>query len=253
MAVKHIKIYKKYIQARDKFNSYTMSFLNNTSTSSNSKRKIRLYNTIAAWLDFIGQEVPNPIFRDGVAPSPVTFRIEPIALSGLSNPTPPVHIFLQSASGLRTLLGTAIYPEQGGALNLSGLTGLINTHPDISATYNSENSEITISFGIGSKYNNGKIIISNTASLEASLNSNDSSLRIRGGADSIVTTINLSDSELDNIDKLLDRVAIELDTIYSDKKYEELSMLRRQIKELTVLKTTNNLTLTAENGSPLEV
>ena len=59
--------------------------------------------------------------------------------------------------------------------------------------------------------------------------------------------------EEDNIDKLLDRVAIELDTIYSDKKYEELSMLRRQIKELTVLKTTNNLTLTAENGSPLEV
>ena len=48
-------------------------------------------------------------------------------------------------------------------------------------------------------------------------------------------------------------MAIELDTIYSDKKYEELSLLRREIRELNILKTTNNLSLTAENGSPLEL
>jgi len=245
MAANHLSIYKKYLQARYAFEEYTLKFLGRLGSDSKSKKRISLYNTIASWLDFIGEEVPDPIFKEGRAPNKVVLQIIPTAPTDVVGTLPPpVNVFIEDSLGRREKIGYTVYSY--GETTTAAVSTQINNHPDISSTYNSAEAAITLAFSKGSKYNGGRITVSNATTFP-------STVIISGGADSITTLLNLTSEELSRIDVLLDKIAIELDLIYSDKKYLELYNIGLEREVTQSLKTANNLSLTAEDGAPLEV
>jgi len=243
MAANHSSIYKKYLQARHAFEEYTLKFLDRLGSDSKSRKKISLYNTIASWLDFIGEEVPDPIFKDGRSPNRVVMQIIPTLPSEDTEPK-AVNIFIEDSLGVREKIGYTGYSTEGTTTAV--VSGQINAHPDISSTYNSSDAAITLTFSKGSRYNGGRIIVSNAITYP-------SAIYISGGADSVTTSLNLTSEELSRIDVLLDKIAIELDLIYSDQKYLELYNIGLEREVTQSLKTANNLSLTAEDGAPLEV
>tara|TARA_B100000519_G_C14239236_1_gene436406 strand:+ start:1105 stop:1875 length:771 start_codon:yes stop_codon:yes gene_type:complete len=252
---KHISIYKKYVQARDAFGSETLKLLTNLSGGHKTKKKIAMYNTIAAWLDFIGQEVPEPISVQATSPAPVTFKVIRKSLPSDTFDTNLVSLFIKDSEGIRTkLFSTAILTYVGLTLNQAigfGLQNLIDigtiSIPGISVNINYANDNITLNFPQGSKYNAGEVVVSDNAYTEPAL------VRILGGSDQIFSTPNLSEQEMERVDDLLDRIAIELGLIYSDKKYEDITSRDIVRGNISQLRTPKNLSLTAEDGSPLEV
>ena len=253
---KHTSIYKKYIQARDAFSSETSKLLTNISGGHKTKKKITMYNTIAAWLDFIGQEVPSPISINQTAPTNVTFKVIAKDLESLSNQYPEdftvrVNLFLEDSKGIRRKLATVPYIE-GAVSNIAISADIQNTlyaegYASMTSFFNSSTNQLTLVFPPGAKYNGGKVKVSETASLEPAV------VTIMGGSDHFVSNTNLSDEEIEKVDDLLDRIAIELGLIYSDKKYEDITSKDVVQKDISHLRTPQNLSLTAEDGSPLEV
>tara|TARA_R110000744_G_scaffold105411_1_gene201421 strand:- start:738 stop:1466 length:729 start_codon:yes stop_codon:yes gene_type:complete len=242
MTPTHISVYKKYVQARSAFREHTAKFLDNLGSGSKSKKRIATYNTIASWLDFIGNNVPAPINRAATSPNKVIFKVVPLEVQGLSIMSPPIIVFVETAEGVRNKIG-----RTSTDTNLAGLAGIFDTHPDVSSTFNSDTTNTTLTFEPGSKYNGGRVVCSATARLEPT------TVIITGGADAVNTSLKVTGEELKKIDTMLDKTAIELNIVYTDKKYAEILNGDRASTIKTALKTTNNLSLTTEDGSPLEV
>ena len=230
---KHISIYKKYVQARDAFGSETLKLLTNLSGGHKTKKKIAMYNTIAAWLDFIGQEVPEPISVQATSPAPVTFEV---IRKSIPNNTNPVSLFIKDSKGIRTKLYTVvptIYQLSVTQSLVIGIQNLIDNNsiaiPGISISVDYTNDYLTLTFPQGSKYNGGEVVVSDNAYTIPAI------VRISGGSDQIFSTPNLSEQEMERVDDLLDRIAIELGLIYSDKKYEDITsqdIVRGNISQL---------------------
>jgi len=245
MTANHTSIYKKYLQARHAFTEYTLQFIKNISGGSKSKERTVLYNTIASWIDFVGNAVPNPTSNQGKAPNKSEFIIAPLSVEGLSIIHPPVNVFLKDAKGVKTLIGRFTPGVSSGTVG--SLAAMFTNHPDLTASFNSDTFYITVNFSVGAKYNGGQIVVSSTAATIPH------TIMIAGGADPVLPTLNLTDSEVAKVDRVLDKIAINLGIEYSDKKYLELvsGPFEREVK--TSLKIANNLSLTAEDGSPLDV
>ena len=251
---KHRSIYKKYVQARDAFGSETLKLLTNLSGGHKTKKKIAMYNTIAAWLDFIGQEVPEPISVQATSPAPVTFKVIRKDLPSDTNNTNHVSLFIKDSEGIRTKLYTVlptVYQLSVTQSLVIGIQDLIDNNsiaiPGISISVDYTNDYLTLTFPQGSKYNGGEVIVSDNAYTMPAI------VRISGGSDQIFSTPNLSEQEMERVDDLLDRIAIELGLIYSDKKYEDITSQDIVRGNISQLRTPENLSLTAEDGSPLEV
>ena len=251
----HTYIYKKYIQARDAFSSETLKLLTNMSGGHKTKKKITMYNTIAAWLDFIGKEVPEPITINATSSASVTFKVVAKDITSLSSQYPDdfiarVNLFLEDSKGVRRKIATVPYVD--GVISNTAISADIalyfasEGYTGVSF-FNSFTNNITLEFPPGSKYNGGKIAVSQTAVLEPSF------VLIKGGSDYFATSTDLSDEEMEKVDDLLDRIAIELGLVYSDKKYEDITSRDIVRGNISQLRTSKNLSLTAEDGSPLEV
>ena len=57
MAINYNDINAKYLQAKEVFNNYTLTFSNEVSSGIISQKKIRKVNTIAMWMDYIQESL----------------------------------------------------------------------------------------------------------------------------------------------------------------------------------------------------
>ena len=246
MEINHLSIYKKYVQARVAFNSYTNNFITNLESGAKSKKKIAMYNVIASWLDFIGNEVPEDVTSKAEAPRKVSFKLTALQVDIPSLLSPPIFIFIENSKGIRKKIGVTYRVTGGGehSSSVALVTNINSNNNDLTASYNQDSKYIIISFSSGAEYSRGKIVVSDTGLItpQAPL--------ILGGSDLVNTSLSLTTEELKNINSILDKIAIELNLIYSDKEYLNI---KAPTEERDSLKTIKNLTLTAEDGSPLEV
>tara|TARA_X000001388_G_scaffold75560_2_gene70659 strand:+ start:1804 stop:2541 length:738 start_codon:yes stop_codon:yes gene_type:complete len=245
MANTHLSIYKKYIQARYEFTNYTSKFIDNVTAGIKTREEITKYNIVASWLDFIQGEIPEPINRVSTAPDPISFTIEPF----ISEQDLLVNIFIINTFGIRELIATVglqdlSQDQNQDQANQNIIAQINNTNNFSKVTYDTSSSKFTIHFLKGSRYNGGSIVVTNAETTPGVLN-------IFGGSDTITTQINLTSEELDKINEVLDKIAIDLSFTYSDKEYMRLIDIEKSLP--VNLKDTNNLTLTTEKGSTLEI
>ena len=247
MDISHISLYKKYVQARHAFVDDSANFINKLSSGIKSKKSISIYNSIAAWLDFIGNNIPEPISSAGKSPDEVSFRV----LQNLTAQTAgitfaPVHIFIVDKFGIRTKLATEITGSTYSTYNLS--ISIQQNSLGLSCSYDQASEVFTIGFPKTSKYNGGYITASNA--FLGQIPEPITKIYINNGADPISTSLNLTNEELTHIHKILDTIAIELGIIYSDNVYNDI-LGTNEVK--TYITTANKLSLTTEDGRPLEV
>tara|TARA_R110002012_G_scaffold161923_2_gene324169 strand:- start:1868 stop:2611 length:744 start_codon:yes stop_codon:yes gene_type:complete len=247
MDISHLSLYKKYVQARHAFIANSTNFINKLSSGIKSKKNISIYNSIAAWLDFIGNNVPEPISNKGKSPDTISFRLIQSLIAEMGGITfAPVNVFIVDKFGVRTKLATGITGDSYSPYNLSllikqNLLGLTCLYDQASETF-------TISFPKTSKYNGGYVTATNALlGLEPVP---ITKVYIKNGADPVATYLNLTNEELIHIHKILDTIAMELNIIYSDNVYNNV-LSTDEVK--TYITTTNKLSLTTEDGRPLEV
>ena len=120
MDISHISLYKKYVQARHAFVDDSANFINKLSSGIKSKKSISIYNSIAAWLDFIGNNIPEPISSEGRSPDQISFRVLQSLIAQTAGITfAPVHIFIVDKFGVRTKLATELTGSTYSTYNLS--------------------------------------------------------------------------------------------------------------------------------------
>ena len=242
----HLGLYKKYVQARNAFVANSANFINKLSSGIKSKKSISVYNSISAWLDFIGNHVPEPISFKGQSPDPISFNIYPSSYAenmGIS--LAPVHIFIVDKFGVRTKLATGFtevnYTPYNMYLQIQNNTG------GLSCSYDQATELFTISFPKTSLYNGGHIRAVNAhLGMLPAINK----IFIKNGADPVSTSLDLTNEEITHIHKILDVIAIELNIIYSDSAYNNISSSNEFKTYLTI---NNKSSITTENGRPLEV
>jgi len=227
-------IYSKYIQARYLFKEYTYKFIAKLSVG--RKKKIASYNLLASWLDFVGKLVSDKKALPAVAPRSVGFELG--TSMGTSYPT-SINIFITERTGARELVAKGIMQNTGS------ISSFESTHAHINVSYDSSTSLISLSFPPGDRYNAGIIKVSNANVLILPV--------IAGGSNGVVPPINMSDGEVNKINTLLDKISIELEAVYSHRGYLEAVGSVREIKERVTLESSNNKSLTTEDGRPLDV
>ncbi len=246
MDISHLSLYKKYVQARSAFVANSSNFINKLSSGIKSKESISIYNSIAAWLDFIGNNIPEPGSHEGRSPNRVSFRLIPTIIAEMAGITfAPVHVFIVDKFGVRTKLAT----ETKDTYSASNLTLSIQQNLlGLACSYDQASETFTVSFPKTSKYNGGYITATN-----AYLGITPTPITkvyIKNGADLVSTSLNLTNEELTHIHKILDIIALELNIIYSDSVYNNV-LSTDEVK--TYITINNKLSLTTENGRPLEV
>mgnify|MGYP003646360178 CR=1 FL=1 len=232
-----LSIYKKYIQARYSFNIYTQEFVSKLSLLGASKGRAAVYNILSAWLDFIGNSVSEPYTVAAVSPAPIGISIE----TDSSYTYPLVsNIFITNLSGLRELVATATILGTGSVVSLE------NVHPQITAAYSPETNLIVFTFPKGDHYNGGRAMMTKVYLITSPV--------IRGGVSGDTNTSYLSSEDLNNIETLLDRIAIELGIVFSNRDYLlAVEASEGSEGERQALRSPNNKTLTTEDGRPLDV
>ena len=246
----HLGLYKKYVQARHAFVANSANFINKLSSGIKSKESISIYNSIAAWLDFIGNEIPEPISSTGESPNTISFKVIPSEIAeNFGIYLAPVNIFIVDKFKVRTQLATSLTGENYNELFNSNLLLQIQDNlPDLSCSFNQISEFFTISFPKTSKYNGGYITAANA--FLGSVPYPITKVFIKNGADPFTTSLNLTNEELTHIHKILDKIAIELNIIYSDAVYNDILDTDEVRTYITI---NSKLSLTTENGRPLEV
>ena len=242
----HLGLYKKYVQARNAFVVNSTNFINKLSSGIKSKESISIYNSISAWLDFIGNNIPEPITNKGQSPDPISFRVIATTYAEMAGISfAPVHIFIVDKFGVRTKLATSMVDENYNPYNL--YLQIQDNAENLSCTYDQATESFTISFPKTSKYNGGYITAANAF---LGITPPITKINIKNGADPVSTSLDLTNEELTHIHKILDLIAIELNIIYSDSVYNNI-LSNDEVK--TYVTINNKLSLTTEDGRPLEV
>tara|TARA_R100000005_G_C5000111_1_gene206926 strand:- start:183 stop:935 length:753 start_codon:yes stop_codon:yes gene_type:complete len=246
----HLGLYKKYVQARNAFVANSTNFINKLSSGIKSNKNISIYNSISAWLDFIGNHVPEPISTKGKSPDPISFKIFPSAYAEQAGiALAPVHIFIVDKFGVRTKLATGFSFVPGLLYSTFNMyMQMQNSTIGLYFSYDQASEVITVTFPKTSKYNGGYITAANA--YLGTVPYPITKVYIKNGADPVSTSLNLTNEEITHVHKILDVIAMELDIIYSDAAYNTISN-NNEVK--TYLDINNKLSLTTENGRPLEV
>mgnify|MGYP003651901657 FL=1 len=216
MAFNSKLILPKYIQARQALMDYSLKMLDSLGTGNKSRSKIRKFNVMSMWIDYIGNSLSAASSKSAVSPSAISVDILEVGVSQFEK----VVLSIETAAGkliplcisrpLHEYIGAT-----GGAaydftyrINRSADYPDIRTH-NITATYTG--GIIKVSLPKGALFNNAVVVAHpNLITLQSST--------AVGGVDAVSASVLHSDDTQDKIIKLLDILAIELDIVYKTDK-----------------------------------
>lgn len=237
MAIKTSNIYKKYIQAKHKLLVYSEEFTAKLGINGRSRKARLTYNTLTSWVQMFDEVIPKPYEANSKSPKDVVSTFIPTLSFGATN----VYLYLELPSGVREYI-TKIFIN---AVDVNQSTVEPTAHPFIDSI-TILNNALVIKFKKGSSYNGGKIVGSSTLTLLGNTS-------IQGGVTyEAPEPVNIEEENKINI--ILDKIAVELGIVYSDKQYNDIqkSLIDSSLQGVKLL-SAKNVQLTAEDGTPLEV
>jgi hypothetical protein len=215
MAFNSKLILPKYIQARQALMDYSLKMLDSLGTGNKSRSKIRKFNVMSMWIDYIGNSLSAAPSKAAVSPSAISVDILEVSAS-----LEEVVLSVETAAGklIPLCISSPLHEysgSSGGAaynlayrINRSADYPAIRTH-NITAVY--KGGIIKVSLPKGALFNNAVVVAHpNLITLQSST--------AVGGVDAVSVSVLHSDDAQDKITKLLDLLAIELDIVYKTEK-----------------------------------
>ena len=235
------KIILRYTQAKKKLVEYSISLVNKLGTGIKSRAKLRKFNVMSMWIDYIENIIDSPQTVAARAASSITVEI--LNLSGsrkgvlsietINGKVIPLCITKTPSEYSST---SEMYEDLVYKINNSSLEEGIQTHGIKAAlTVN----KLTLTFPKGAEYNNAKVSSFppsfQTISTEAS-----------GGISSIKGSSQHSEELNEKILKILDFLAIELGIIYDTEGSNTVKTLLDESSRIS--KSDNRINLDSKNS-----
>ena len=210
-------ILPKYTQARQALTDYSLKMLKSLSSGNKSRAKIRKFNVMSMWVDYIGETLNTLEAAPLAPPSKITLEITDytqteeravLSIETILGKNVPLCITdpLSDYSTLDSLISSIV-----SKINTSSENVGIQSHGITAARVG---NNISLTLDGGSLYNNG-IVVVNPRTL--TLNST----KALGGTSKVSSSVLHTEETQSKILTLLDTLAIELDIIY---KTEERSI-----------------------------
>lgn len=247
-------ILSRYTQARQALTDYSLSMLKNLRSGNKSRAKIRKFNVMSMWIDYIGETLNTPEAVPLTSPSKITLSF----ISRDTSSTSRVVLSIETALGKNvplcitdplneyTTLSALITSIVNKINNSSQLEG-IQPHGITAARVG---DTIRLTLDGGALYNNA-VVVANPAHIVIY------STKALGGVSKVSSSVLHTEEIQSKILTLLDTLAIELDITYKTEKQSITDDLINRSRE--VERRDNRITLdrgdsiSDENNKNLEL
>jgi hypothetical protein len=222
------KIVSKHAQARKALVEHSLSLVDKLSTGRKSRAKIRKFNVMSMWVDYIGDVIDSPKPVPAKAASNIT--IEVINFSGLYKgvlsietlPGKVIPLCVTKLPGEYTSL-SELYTDLAYKINNSNTESGIQPHKIKAVVVN---NSLVLTLPEGAEYNNSEV-----SSFPPAFKI--TSTKALGGVSKVQGISQHSEELYERILKVLDLLAIELDITYSDEGSEIVKSLLEETSSIS--------------------
>lgn len=243
MSAKNKILRSKYTQIKEAMGDFVQSYTNKMKTGRTDARSQQVFLVLSMWMSYLKEKIP---FKDAVtikAPRDLQVKLTP-----RDNVFDYITLSVEDKYGNLVPISNIEYEANAGETADEVVSRLVNAHLNTGILLSSVGDVITVKFPAGTLYNGARLLADGAIIA-------DPHTPTSGGKDGTTEGI-LTAEEIVDIEKILDKIAIELSVSF--KASEELSASFYSQTPNNELTTSNNLevgteSLTSESGEPLEL